>query len=194
MQITHITAIIYLLSAVIPIKSGEITYTYSNLGEILPQGSGTNDFHLYKYSYIDKITHDKYGGSNIGGAFLMDGNYVTSLPEAHVFPGYIVKITATFYCGSTYAEQGPNSLAIGVYYVDGGSVGIFLCDKTGWHYDHVWTPKQVPSPGKQGFRLYFAAHNAATNRAYGFDELRITTSNTPPQLLQRDNSTASNDP
>jgi len=196
MQITHITAIIYLLSAVIPTKSGELIYVYDydNLGEILPQGSGINDFHLYKYSDIDTIFHEKFEGSNIGGAFLMEGNYRTDLSEAPVFPGYIVNITATFYCGSTRAEEGVNSLRIYVFYVDGGANGIYLCeDRTGWHYDHTWTPT-VTILGKQGFQLFFWAWNAVTNRPYGFDELRITTSKTPPQLLQRDNSTASNDP
>jgi len=194
MQITHITAIIYLLSAVIPIKSGEIIYDYdySNLGEIFPQSDRINDFHLYKYSDIDKIFDEKYEGSNIGGAFLMEGNYGTYLPEAPVFPDYLVNITATFYCGSTYAEEGTNSLWIGVFYGDEGADGIWLCkDRTGWHYDYLWTPTNL---GNQGFRLYFQARNAVTNRPYGFDELRITTSKTPPQLLQRDNSTASNDP
>jgi len=195
MQITHITAIIYLLSAVIPIKSGEIIYDYdySNLGEIFPQSDRINDFHLYKYSDIDKIFDEKYEGSNIGGAFLMEGNYYTDLLKAPVFPGYIVKITATFYCGSTYAEEGTNSLLISVAYVDEGSDYTYLCeDRTGWHYDYPWTP--VTNPRKQGFQVYFMARNATTNRPYGFDELRITTSKTPPQLLQRDNSTASNDP
>jgi len=196
MQITHITAIIYLLSAVIPIKSGEIIYDYdySNLGEIFPQSDRINDFHLYKYSDIDKIFDEKYEGFNIGGAFLMEGNYYTNLPEAPVFPGYAVKITATFYCGSTEAEEGGNSLLIDVGYVDGGADYNWLCeDRTGWHYDYPWTPT-VTDPTKQGFQLYFNALNATTNRAYGFDELRITTTKNPPQLLQRDNSTASNDP
>jgi len=197
MQITHITAIIYLLSAVIPIKSGEIIYDYdySNLGEIFPQSDRINDFHLYKYSDIDKIFDDKYEGSNIGGAFLMEGNYYTDRSEAPVFPGYLVNITATVYCGSTVAEEGLYSLRIDVPYVDGGWAFNYLCgNRTGWHYDHTYTPTTVTDPTKQGFQVLFAALNATTNRAYGFDELRITTSKTPPQLLQRDNSTASNDP
>jgi len=196
MQITHITAIIYLLSAVIPIKSGEIIYDYdySNLGEIFPQSDRINDFHLYKYSDIDKIFDEKYEGSNIGGAFLMEGNYYTDLSEAPVFPGYLVNMTATFYCGSTHAEEGIYSLYIGVVYVDGDGTGIWPCEETGWHYDYPWTPTSIYT-GNQEFQLYFwAADNATTNRPYGFDELRITTSKTPPQLLQPDNSTASNDP
>jgi len=194
MQIIHITAIIYLFSVVIPIKSGEIIYTYDyyNLGEIFPQGSGINDFHLYRYSYIDTIVHEKYNGSNIGGAFLMEGYYETNLSEVPVFPGYLVNITATFYCGSTRAEEGWRSLRIAVFYVGGGWGPDYHCDRTGWHYDHTWTPST--SLGNQGFQVYFTAHHAVTNRAYGIDELRITTSKTPPQLLQRDNSTASNDP
>ena len=143
MQITHITAVIYLLSAVIPIKSGEIIYVYDydNLGEILPQGSGINDFHLYKYSDIDKIFDDKYKGSNIGGAFLMEGNYSTNYLEVPVFPGYIVNITTTFYCGSTLAEEGGNSLVIVVTYVNESGDVDWLCeDRTGWHYDYTWTP------------------------------------------------------
>jgi len=194
MQITHITAIIYLLSAVIPIKSGELVFDYDNLGEIFPQGSGINDFHLYKYSDLDKILDDKYEGSQIGGAFLMEGDYYTNFPEAPIFPGYIVNITATFYCGSTEAEEGQNSLFIEVAYVGEGWDATYLCDnRTGWHYDYPWTPI-VAIPGYQGFQFRFAAGNATANRAYGFDELRITTTKTRPQLLQSDNSTASNDP
>jgi len=193
MQITHITAIIYLLSAVVPTKSGEIIYNFDNLGEIFPQGSGINDFHLYRYSIIDTILHEKYNGSNIGGAFLMEGNFVTNRPEAHEFPGYLVNITTTFYCGSTHAEEGENSLGIAVFYVGGGWGSTYLCDRTGWHYDHTWTPS-VTSLANPGFTIGFQAWNATTNRPYGFDELRITTTKTPPQLLQRDNSTASNDP
>jgi len=196
MQITHITAIIYLLSAVIPIKSGEIIYDYdySNLGEIFPQSDRINDFHLYKYSDIDKIFDEKYEGSNIGGAFLMEGNYGTKLSEVPVFPGYLVNIKATFYCGSTYAEELTNSLRLDVFYVDGQWFdGTWLCeDRTGWHYDYPYTP--TTNPREPGFQVNFVARNATTNRAYGINELRITTSKTPPQLLQRDNSTASNDP
>jgi len=197
MQIIHITAIIYLFSVVIPIKSGEIIYTYDyyNLGEIFPQGSGINDFHLYRYSYIDTIVHEKFKGSNIGGAFLMEGNYYTN-DKAPVFPGYPVNITATFYCGSTYAEEGDKSLSIGVWYINGGSDGIYLCkDRTGWHYDYTWTPPTGTDPGNQGFQVEFSADNRnSSNRPYGIDELRITTSKSPRQLLQSDNSTASNDP
>jgi len=196
MQITHITAIIYLLSAVIPIKSGEIIYDYdySNLGEIFPQSDRINDFHLYKYSDIDKIFDEKYVGSNIGGAFLLEGDFKTNLPEAHVFPGFFVNITLTYYCGSTHAEEGDNSLQINVDYVDGNNYGIWLCeDRTGWHYDYVWTPTQT-NPAKQGFKVYFRVDNVTPNKVYGFDELRITTFDTPPQLLQRDNSTDSNEP
>jgi len=196
MQITHITAIIYLLSVVIPIQSGEIIYIYdySNLGKIFPQKDGINDFHLYKYSDIDKIFDDKYKGSNIGGAFLMEGNYITDIPEAPVIPGYFVNVTATFYCGSTWAETEYNSLWFDVDYRAGDHYDNWICkNRTGWHYDYTWTPT-IKNPGNQGFQLGFAARNATTNRPYGIDELRITTSDTPPQLLQRDNSTANNEP
>ena len=39
----------------------------------------------------------------------------------------------------------------------------------------------------QNFGLFIQADNATINKAYGFDELRIVASDTPPQLLQRDN-------
>ena len=80
----------------------------------------------------------------------MEGDYETNLPEAPVFPGYIVNITATFYCGGTYAEEGDNSLGIWVYYVDGGYYDYnYLCeDRTGWHYDYPWTPT-LTDPGKK---------------------------------------------
>ena len=40
--------------------------------------------------------------------------------------------------------------------------------------------------------MEISALNATVNKAYGFDEMRITTTDTPPQLLQRDIS--GNDP
>jgi len=194
MKMIHITAIIYLFSVVIPIQSGEIIYNYDNLGEMFAQGSGVNDFHLFKYSDIDTIFDEKYEGSNIGGAYLIEGNFSNIYAEVHVFPGYLVNITATFYCGSTKAEEGGNSLWMGVQYIEADYAQSFLCrDRTGWRYDYTWTPAPT-TPGTQGFKLNFRALNATPNRAYGFDELRIATSEEPPQPLQRDNNSANNNP
>jgi len=199
MKITHITVIIYLLSVVIPIQSGETIYVYNydNLTDIFPQKDRINDFHLYKYSDIDKIFDDKYKGSNIGGAFLLEGNYAADRSEAHVFPGYIVNITLTFYCGST--EEGFfEGLVIEAAYDDAEYGMSYICDdRTGWHNDTwiqdrwSWIPTTI---GTGGFTVEFRARNATPNRPYGIDELRLTTSDTPPQLLQSDNSTSSNDP
>ena len=145
MKMIHITAIIYLFSVVIPIQSAEIIYVYNydNLDEIFEQGSGIYDFHLYKYADIDTIFNKKYEGSNIGGAYLIEGGFRTDDTKAHVFPGYIVNVTATFYCGATFAEVGDHdSLWISIRYIDADFDGTFLCsDRIGWHYDYTWTPK-----------------------------------------------------
>jgi len=208
MQRTAITTIIYIFSVVIPIQSHLTTYTYNydSFGEIFPQGDvGYNEFHVYKYADIDTIFDTEYKGTNIGGAFLVQGSsYIQNLE----YEGYVANITATFYCGSTEAEQGGSSLFIGVYYPvfkDGDD--ILICQEKGWHYNYTWTP---PRGAKyQNFKLYIRAKDATIDRPYGFDELRITASTTPPptqkpttkrttttmspQLLQRDN-TSSNAP
>jgi len=181
--------IIYIVSVVIPIQSGEIAYTYDydNFDEIFPQTRGViDDFHLFKYEDIDT----EYNGTNIGGAFLVLG---TSHPQTPKYKGYVVDVTATFYCGSTYYEDEDYSLQIFVFY-DGPELDdTYLCKERGWHYNYTWIPQQRDL--SQNFAVRVQAQHVTMNRPYGFDMLRITTSSEkPPQLLQRDNNTSSNDP
>jgi len=191
MQPTAIATIFYIFSAVIPIQSRETTYTYNydyGFSEIFPQGDGVNDFHVYKYEQIEIIFDEKYNGTNIGGAFVVQGTSITGPIE---FEGHLVDITATFYCGGTHAEEGAYSLWIAVYYPDGEYDPIYICQEKGWHYNYTWIP---PSAARyQSFTLHIAANDVTMDKAYGFDELRITFLDKPPQLLQRDN-TSSNDP
>jgi len=186
-----IALVTIIFSVVIPIQSHEIinVYNYVSFGEIFPQSyGGFDEFHLYKYADIDIIFDTEYKGTNIGGAFLVHG---TNWTETH-FDGYVIDITATFYCGSTETEEGGDSLWIGVRYPDGNIEGSFICQERGWHYNHTWIP---PSGAIwQNFTVIPEANFATINRAYGFDELRITTSDTPPQLLQRDNISSNERP
>jgi len=205
--------IISIFSVVIPIQSHEVIYVYNydSFAEIFPQGDGVNDFHVYKYEDIRKIFDTEYTGKNIGGAFLVQGS--SSDGSTPQYEGYLVDITATFYCGSTYSEEGFKSLLIYVYYPDGSDDFNYVCQERGWHYNYTWIP---PEGAKhQGFRVGIGAYWATIDKAYGFDELRIRTrveppqttttppqtTTTPPQttteplqLLQRDNNTSSNDP
>jgi len=184
-----LATIIYIFSVVIPIQSREIVYTYNydNFGDFFHQGA-REDFNIYKYQAIDKIFDTEYNGTNVGGVFLVQGSSATSTPD---FEGYVVNITATFYCGSTHDEEGRNSLWIAVYY-DKNEDFTYLCQERGWHYNHTWIPPLGTT--YKNFSLYIRASDATLNKAYGFDELRFTTSDTPPQLLhlQRDNNTSSN--
>jgi len=185
-----LVTILSLFSVAIPIQSLETVYTYNydNFGDIFNQSGGVDDFHLYKYSDNDTIFDKEYKGTNIGGAFLVQGSSRGITPE---FEGY-VELTATFYCGGTYRVDGSNSLIIGVHY-DDMDHAIYLCQERGWHYNYTFVP---PAAAKYQKVIVFTGAsdaNATANRAYGFDELRITTSDTPTQLLQRDN-TSSNDP
>jgi len=190
MQPITIATIIYFSSVVIPIQSEIIyIYNYDNFGELFHQGARW-DYNIYKYEDIDKIFDTEYKGTNIGGAFTIYDSY--SYSYALPFEGYLVDITASFYCGSTYPKD-EGSLWINIDYHDEVNDGRFLCQERGWNYNYTWIP---PSGAKyQNFTMTgIGAFNATMNKAYGFDELRITTSDTPPQLLQRDSNISSNDP
>jgi len=175
--------IITIFSVVIPIQSHETftidVYNYESFGELFPQSRGIDDFHVYEYANMDNIFAEKYKGSNIGGAFLVQGDNITYAPKSE---GYLVDITATFYCGSTHAEDGENSLSMDVWY-DGDRDFTYICQERGWHYNYTWIP---PSGAKHhSFTVNINAHRANINKPYGFDELRITSTNT--QHLQPDN-------
>jgi len=191
MIVLALTPIICLFSVVIPIQSGEIIYVYDydNFGDIFPQGDGVNDFHISKYSDIDNIFDKKYEGPHIGGAYLVEGNASITTSE---FKGYLKSITATFYCGNTEYPGDDSSLWIGVEYPDSGAGdGEWICLKSGWNYDFTYIS---PPRGYQGFTFGVSAYEATIDRAFGFDEIRISTTETPPQLLQRDNDTSNNNP
>jgi len=172
--------ILCIFSVVIPIQSQEIIYVYNydSFGDMYPQGEiGLNEFHVDKYADIDTIFATEYKGTHIGGAFLVQG--WTSI-KTDAFEGYITDITTTFYCGGTYPEE-PDSLWIDVYYNDVDHDRNSLCTEKGWHYNYTW----IPASGAkyQGFKIRTAAVIATINKAYGFDELRITTTtDQPPQL------------
>jgi len=179
--------IIYIFSVVIPIQSREIAYTYNydNFGDLFPQGG---NFHVYKYADLDKIIDTDYKGTSIGGAFLLQGGGGTATDE---FEDYIVDITTSVYCGGTYEEEGGASLLIDIIYSGGKRWNsVYICEERGWVYNLTWIP---PTRQYQGFTVRITAWEATKNKVYGFDLLRITTSDTPPQLLQRDNNTSSND-
>jgi len=160
--------IISLFSVVIPIQSREIIYNYDNFGDIFPQSDSGNDFHVYKYAEIDNIFDEKYEGTNIGGAYLVQG---TSYVTTSEFKGQLVSITATIYCAKNY--WGTLMMAVGY---PGFGEYIWICNEHGsdWNYNITWSP---PSAAKyQKFNLIIGADSATINRVYGFDELRITTS------------------
>jgi len=176
-----LVTIISIFSVVIPIQSRETVYTYNydNFGDFFPQDD-IEVFNITKYADNNTIFEQEYNGTNIGGAFLVKG----SGDGVSQFEGYIVNITATFYCGSTNKEEGVNSLYIEVHYPRGYPEGIHLCKERGWHYNYTWTPSLAR---QLNFTVIAEADEATIHKAYGFDELRIITSDTPPQLLQRDN-------
>jgi len=186
-----LATIIAIFSVVIPIQSREIAYTYNydNFVDLFrPSDSGVDHFHVYKYVDLDKIIDTDYKGTNIGGAFLLEGGGGTATDE---FEGYIVDITTSVYCGGTYEEEGRASLLIDIIYSGGKRWNsVYICEEIGWVYNLTWIP---PTRQYQGFTVRITAWEATANKVYGFDLLRITTSDTPPQLLQRDN-TSSNDP
>jgi len=183
--------IICIFSVVIPIQSGRIAYTYNydNFNEIFPQDNGViNNFYLFKYEDLDRIFDTEYEGTNVGGAFVVLGSVHHGTPN---YKGYVVDITATFYCGST-DDSSENWLKIGVFYEDAYD-NFYPCEERGWHYNQTLIPPKRDE--YQNFYVEFqTCCDATINEPYGFDMVRITTSDTPPQLLQRDNNTSSNLP
>jgi len=108
-----------------------------------------------------------------GGAYLVQGTSYLTTPE---FKGQLVSITATFYCGTKNGgENSGDSLWMAVGY-PGTEDSIWMCIDHGldWNYNITWNP---PSGAKyQKFNLIIGAETATLDRVYGFDELRITTS------------------
>jgi len=160
--------IISLFSVVIPIQSREIIYNYDNFGDIFPQGDCGNNYQVNRYANIDKIFDTEYKGTNIGGAYLLQGSSYITTPE---FKGQVVNITATFYCGSTYAVEAQNTLWILISWPE-DTGAVYLCQEGGWQ-KYTWIPSS--SAKFQKFHLVIGALGATINKAYGFDELRITT-------------------
>jgi len=189
-----LSSIISIFSVVIPIQSIDIAYTYNydNFGKLCHQGD-REDFNIYRYEDINKIFDTEYKGTSIGGAFSVQGDSVSYAPG---FEGYVLDITATFYCGSTHEEEGWKSLCIVVYYNAGKDSYAdlkYICEERGWHYNYTWIPPSRFDYDKN-FHVEIRADNATINKAYGFDDLRITTTDKPPQLLLRDNNLSNNDP
>jgi len=188
MIVLALTPIICLFSVVIPIQSGEIIYVYDydNFGDIFPQGDGVNDFHISKYSDIDNIFDKKYEGPHIGGAYLVEGKASITTRE---FEGYVKSVTVNYYCGNTEWPGDDSSLWISVDYAEGGGDYVYLCDRQSWE-NYTWIPQYRDD--YQGFTFQVKASEATIDRAFGFDEIRISTTKKPPQLLQRDNNTSNN--
>lgn len=182
-------AIFSVVSSIPP--RGEIVYSYNyaNFSDMFTAGSVNDHFNVYKYEDIDTIFEEEYQGTNIGGAFLVAG---TAYPQTRFIMEniFIVNMTASFYCGNTHSEDGENGLKIDVeyYYPSEGKDTTYLCQEKGWHYDYTWTPPSHFDHDK-AVNIYIGAANVTINKAYGFDEYRIiTTDIIPPQLLQRDNN------
>merc|ERR1739838_963620 len=94
------------------IQSEEIVhlFNYDNFDELFHQGA-RDDFNKDLYEDIDNIFDKPYEGPNIGGAFLLHGESDTWKD----FDGYIVDITASFYCGNYYEEN----MYFALYYPSG---------------------------------------------------------------------------
>ena len=136
MKVATLTTIICFFSVLIRIQSDEIVYVYnySDFGELFHQGD-QDDFNVYKYEDIDTVFDEKYYGPNIGGAVLLNGGSKTRTPP---FDGYIVDITASFYCGSKEFDN----MRIYVIYADGKYDDMWLCGdaRIGWTYYYTWIP------------------------------------------------------
>jgi len=183
MKFTAFTTIcFYYISVLIPIQSELIyVYNYDNFGDIFHQGN-RNDFNVYKYEDIDSIFETKYAGTNIGGAFQMLGNFSTA---THQFDGYLVDVTATIYCANT--EERENWL---MWFKTGNNwdAGRYVCgespvDTNNWNYNIKWIPYFDIN---ENVTLHFESFGATVNKPFGFDEIRVTTRETPP-----DNTNAS---
>ena len=127
---------LYLFSVFVSIQSETIhIYNYDNFGDVFHQGE-LDDLNVFKYKDIDNLFEEKYSGSNIGGAFQVDGDSISTLPNTTIqyqFLGYIVDVTASFYCGDT-------NLSLDIEYSDGGGESVDICNATGWHYNYKWIP------------------------------------------------------
>lgn len=176
-------AIICFFSVLIQIQSDEIEYVfnYEDFSEIFEQG-GLHNFNVAKYEDIDEIFDKPYEGSNIGGAFLLYGRWLTGSWHEKEFDGYLTKITTTHYCGNLSEPNIWNpKIMLWINYVDGSQESKEICsDALGWNYNYVWIP-QRPT---RDFTFGLEGKDATVNKPLGFDEIRITTSTTPPQLLK----------
>jgi len=180
-------AIICFFSVLIQIQSTEIEYIYNydDFSEIFEQG-GLHNFNVARYEDIDDIFDTPYEGSNIGGAFLLYGKWLTGGWHERQFPGYIMKITTTHYCGKL-----TDTFTLWVTYADGYQETKGICsDTAGWSYNSTWFPQRH----SENFTLGIEGQHATVNKPLGFDEIRITmtdtppkTTSTPPQLLTATN-------
>ena len=139
MKFTAFTTIcFYYFSLLIPIQSELIyVYNYDNFDDIFHEGN-RNDFNVYKYEDIDNIFETKYDGPNIGGAFQMQGNSTTI---THQFDGYLVDVTASFYCYN--AEEVEMNWEMSILYEDGTFERNRVCIGSGpsnWKYNITWIP------------------------------------------------------
>jgi len=160
-------AIICFFSVLIQIQSTEIEYIYNydDFSEIFEQG-GQHNFNVAKYQDIDNIFDKPYEGSNIGGAFLLYGKWLSGSWHQQEFVGYIIKITTTHYCGKLNAP-----LKLWINYADGSEDSKEICsDTTGWNYNYAW----IPTRHTESFTLGISAEGATVNEPFGFDEIRIT--------------------
>jgi len=180
MKVTALTALMYFFSVLNRIQSEEIVhvFNYDNFDELFHQGD-RDDFNKDLYEYINIIFDKPYEGPNIGGAFVLHGTSRT----ARQFDGYIVDITASFYCGNKETDN----LEFLVYYADNAEDHYFCGDSNhGWNYNYTWTPPTHFNHA-ENFSVEICAYNAVVNQAFGFDEIRITTTDRPPHLLTATN-------
>jgi len=183
-------AIICFFSVLIQIQSDEIIYVYNyeDFSEIFQQG-GLHNFNVAKYQDIDNIFDKPYEGSNIGGAFLLYGDWQTNPWHEQEFDGYVVDVTASFYCGKK-----TNDFALWINYPDGKMDHTEICsDSTSWNYNYKWIPP-TRFNHTASFTLGINANGATVNEPFGFDKIRIKvtdtppkTTSTPPQLLTATN-------
>jgi len=191
MKVTALTTIIYFFSVLIQIQSTEIIYVYNydDFSEIFQQGSLQN-FNVLKYEDIDTIFDKPYEGSNIGGAFLMNGGWETKHWHQQEFNGYIVDVTATFYCGKYGGETWQSELALWIIYSETEQDEKYICSDNGWSYNYTWIPPTRFNHG-ESFSLGISGWGATADKPYGFDEIRIrTTTKKPSQLLTAMNPAA----
>jgi len=195
MTVTITTIAIICLSAfsvLIPIQSETIyIYNYDNFGEVFPQGNQT-DFNIYKYKDINDIFKEKYQGSNIGGAFRIEGNSTAPTIYTPWLDEYIVDVSVTVYCGKLFTDH--YTKVIGILYPDGTWDYFFVCDSSdsawtvGWTYNYTFVPPRRFEKSA-GVQVSIYAINVTINEPFGFDEIRITTvEKIPPTTTAPKNS------